>query len=75
MCVCVRACVCSKAKSSFPPLMITGTIDCNADEQARSARGVQRDLDMFKALTFMFFYAGMKLNADVAGQLALVNKT
>lgn len=43
-CVCVGVgvcwCVCFKAKSSFPPLMITGTIDCDVDERARSARGV-----------------------------------
>ncbi|KAF3843181.1 hypothetical protein F7725_002030 [Dissostichus mawsoni] len=73
VCVCVCVCVCV-AKSSFPPLMITGTIDCNADEQASSACGVQRNLDMFKALTFMFFYAGMKLNADVAGSWLSLTK-
>lgn len=50
--------------------MITGTIDCNTDEQASTACGTQKNLDMFKALTFMFFvffYAGMKLNSDVVG--------
>lgn len=70
----VCMCVCSKAKSSFPPLMITGTIDCNADEQASSARGVQQNLDMFKALTFMFFYAVMKLNSDVGGSWLSLRK-
>ena len=78
VCVCVWAwacmCACSKAKSSFPPSMITGTIDCNTDEQARSARGAQRNLDMFKALTFMFFHAGMKLNSDVAGSWLSLKK-
>ena len=54
--------------------MITGTIDCNTDEQARSARGAQRNLDMFKALTFMFFHAGMKLNSDVAGSWLSLKK-
>lgn len=67
-------CVCSKAKRSFPPLMITGTIDCNADEQANTARGVQRNLDMFKVLTFMFFHAGMKENADVGGSWLSLRK-
>lgn len=45
--------------------MITGTIDCNADEQASSARGVERDLDMFNALTFMFCHAAPRPYADV----------
>jgi len=42
-CLCVCVCVSSQAKNSFPPLMITGTIDCNADEQTRSARGVEKE--------------------------------
>lgn len=54
--------------------MITGTIDCNADEQANTARGVQRNLDMFKVLTFMFFHAGMKENADVGGSWLSLRK-
>lgn len=61
--------------SSFPLLMIAGTIDCDADEQARSACGIPRNLDMFKAPAFMLFYAGMKLNAECWWQLALIKKT